>query len=265
MLAESRRAEIVEMLRTNGAVSVTEVQEQLGVSQMTARRDLAELARRGIAVRTHGGAVLPSISAHEDSFSTRLTEETDAKDAIAIAAAEMLSPRDSVFLDSSTTSYFVARQIIELSLELTLVTNSLAVMQLVASQSSTNVSLIGVGGLLRQLTQSFVGPDAVRTVQGHFCDHAFLSVKALAPTGVLADADPLEAEVKRAIIAQAREPVLLISASKLTAQGLNAIGPLADLSLVLAHGVSEAELKPLRAFDVPVRVLGAAPAAAAGA
>ena len=264
MLAEARRAEIVELLRAHGSVSVTEVQEQLGVSQMTARRDLAELARRGVAIRTHGGAVLPSISAHEDSFSTRLAEETGAKDAMAAAATEMLSPRDSVFLDSSTTSFYVARRIVDLGLELTLITNSLAVMQLVASQSSTNIDLIGVGGLLRQLTQSFVGPDAVRTVEGHFCDHAFLSVKALAPTGVLADADPLEAEVKRAIIAQAREPVLLISRSKLAARGLNAIGPLTDIALVLAHGVSDADLKPLRSHDVPVRVVEGASAAHTG-
>ena len=255
MLAEARRAEIIELLRAHGSVSVAQVQEQLGVSQMTARRDLAELDRRGVAVRTHGGAVLPNISAHEDSFSTRLAAETDAKDAIAIAAVEELSPRDSVFLDSSTTSYFVARQVIELGLELTLITNSLAVMGLVANQSAPNITLIGVGGLLRQLTQSFVGPDAIRTINGHFCDHAFLSVKALAPTGMLADADALEAEVKRAMIAQAREPILLISASKLAARGLNAIGPVTDLSQILAHGVSEDELKPLRALDVPVRVV----------
>ena len=255
MLAETRRAEIVELLRTRGSVSVSEVQEQLGVSQMTARRDLTELARRRVAIRTHGGAVLPSISAHEDSFATRLAEEADAKDALAAAATELLSPRDSVFLDSSSTSFYLARRIVDLGVKLTLITNSLAVMHLVASQSSTNVDLIGVGGWLRQLTQSFVGPDTVRTVEGHFCDHAFLSVKALTPTGVLADADPLEAEVKRAIIAQAREPVLLISRSKLTARGLNAIGPLTDLSLVLAHGVSDADVKPLRSHDLPVRVV----------
>lgn len=255
MLAEARRAEIVELLRARGSVSVVEVEEQLGVSQMTARRDLAELARRGMAVRTHGGAMLPSISAHEDSFATRVDAETEAKEALGAAAAQLLRARDSVFLDSSSTSYFLAREILELGLELTLITNSLPVMQLIAAQSNAHVELIGVGGLLRGLSQSFVGPDAVRTISGHFADHAFLSVKALAPTGVLADADTLEAEVKRTMIAQAREPVLLVAQSKLAARGLNAIGPLSDLSLVLAYGADEAELAPLRSHDVPVRVL----------
>ena len=259
MLGEARRAAIAEMLRANGAVTVTEVQETLEVSPMTVRRDLAELARRGIAQRTHGGAVVPSISAHEDSFAQRLESATTAKTALAAAAAERLSARDAVFLDSSTTSYFLAHKMLELGLELTIITNSLPVTQLVASQATPGIDLIAVGGTLRALSQSFVGPYAVRTIADHFADHAFVSIKALAAGGVLADADPLEAEVKRTMIAQARESVLLVDRSKFTGRGLNAIGPLRDLSLVLAHGVHESDLRPLRAAGVPVRCVVADP------
>jgi DeoR/GlpR family transcriptional regulator of sugar metabolism len=226
MLAEARRTAIVEMLRANGSVTVAEVQEQLRVSPMTARRDLTELSRRGVAHRTHGGAVIPSISAH------------------------------AVFIDSSTTSYFVAKRIVELGLELTLVTNSLPVMQLIGAHAPPNVELVGVGGLLRKLTQSFVGPHAIRTIEGHFTDHAFVSVKALTMDGVLADVDPLEAEVKRTMIAQANEAILLIDRSKLSSRGLNAIGGVSDVSLVLAHGIQTADLRRIEKFDVPVRLIG---------
>ena len=259
MLGEARRAAIVEMLRAHGAVTVSEVQEALDVSAMTVRRDLSELARRGVALRTHGGAVMPSISAHEDAFATRLESETEAKAALARAAVELLSPRDAIFLDSSSTSYFVARQVLELGLELTIITNSLPVTQLIAVQGAPEVALITVGGMLRGLSQSFVGPYAIRTVADHFADHAFVSVKALAPTGVLADADPLEAEVKRTMIAQAREAVLLIDSSKFGAMGLNAIGPVSAMSLVLTHGLGDVELRALRTFGVPVRSAGDAP------
>ena len=262
LLAESRRTAILEMLRASGAVSVAEVQSKLGVSLMTARRDLAELARRGLAQRTHGGAVIPSISAHEDSFAQRLTTATDAKLALARAAAELLNPRDTVFLDSSTTSYFVARQILDAGIETTLLTNSLPIMQLVGSQAPPNVDLVAVGGLLRPLTQSFVGPYAVRTIEGHFVDHTFLSIKALSTTGVLTDADPLEAEVKRAMIGQASQAVLLIDRSKLTARGLNAITPVAELSLVIAHGTRNDDLKVLLDSGVAVRSLTDTPAPA---
>jgi DeoR/GlpR family transcriptional regulator of sugar metabolism len=255
MLGEARRAAIIDMLRANGAVTVNEVQQALAVSTMTVRRDLAELARRGIAVRTHGGAVMPSISAHEDSFAKRLEAEAAAKAALARSAVELLSPRDAVFLDSSTTCYHLARQVIELGLELTIITNSLPVTQLIATQAAPGIELISVGGMLRAVSQSFVGPTAVRAVEDHFADHAFLSIKALAPDGVLADADPLEAEVKRAMIGQAREPVLLVDHSKLTARGLNAIGPLSRMALVLAHGLHEADLRALRKLGTPVRVV----------
>src|SRR5579875_2149290 len=254
-LGESRRSAIVEMLRARGAVSVTEIQEHLGVSPMTARRDLAELARRGIAQRTHGGAVLPPLSAEEDSFSARLGVDADAKGAIAEAAVTLLSPHDAVFLDSSTTTFYAARRILELGLELTIVTNSLPVMELVAVQAAPNIELVAVGGALRGLTRSFVGPYAVRTVEGHFADHVLFSVKAIAGNGMLTDADPLEAEVKRAMIAQARQSILLVDGSKLSARGLNAIAPVSDISIVLAHGIPDGDLRQLRRFDAVVQVV----------
>ena len=67
MLAESRRAAIVDLLRSSGSVTVGQLEDRFGISSMTARRDLADLERQGLARRTHGGAVLPAISAHEDS------------------------------------------------------------------------------------------------------------------------------------------------------------------------------------------------------
>jgi DeoR/GlpR family transcriptional regulator of sugar metabolism len=102
MLAMARRSAIADVLRDSGAITVTEVEHRFGVSPMTARRDLAELERTGIARRTHGGAVLPSISASEDSFARRVELATEAKAALAEAAVAMLSPRQTVFLDSST-------------------------------------------------------------------------------------------------------------------------------------------------------------------
>ena len=158
MLAETRRREIAEALRSNGAVTVAELEARFGVSPMTARRDLDELERRGLVRRTHGGAVLPTTSAHEDSFARRMKVETEAKLRLAEEAVAMLSPRETVFLDSSTTSYFVAKLMIERGLAATVLTNSLPVMELIFSEGGPDVELIGIGGTLRRLTRSFVGP-----------------------------------------------------------------------------------------------------------
>jgi DeoR/GlpR family transcriptional regulator of sugar metabolism len=257
MLAMARRSAIADLLRDSGAITVTEVESRFGVSPMTARRDLAELERQGIARRTHGGAVLPSISAQEDSFTQRMEVATEAKSQLAEAAVALLSPRETVFLDSSSTAYYVARRIVEMGIGVTVITNSLPVMEAVASRETPNVNLIGVGGTLRPLTRSFCGPYAVHTVLGHFADRLFLSVKGVTRDGVLTDADELEAEVKRSMIAQAEESVLLLDDSKLGARGQNAIARVTEVSSVLAHGAPSSALDPLRATGVSLRVIGA--------
>jgi DeoR/GlpR family transcriptional regulator of sugar metabolism len=256
MLAMARRSAIADLLRDAGAVTVTEVETRFGVSPMTARRDLAELERQGIARRTHGGAVLPSISAQEDSFAQRVEVATEAKMSLAEEAVAMLSPRETVFLDSSSTAYFVARRIVDEGLGVTVITNSLPVMEAIASRETPNVNLIGIGGTLRPLTRSYVGPYAVHTVLGHFADRMFLSVKGVTRDGVMTDADELEAEVKRAMISQSEESVLLLDDSKLGARGQNAIARVTEVSSVLAHGAPAAALEPLRATGVKLRVVG---------
>src|SRR3954467_15157075 len=193
VLAESRRREIAERLRATGAVTVAEVEERYGVSPMTARRDLAELERRGVVRRTHGGAVLPTISAHEDSFARRLEVDADEKTRLALAAVELLTPRETIFLDSSITTYYVARKLVETGLAATVLTNSLPVLELLFKEGGPGLEVIGIGGTLRRLTRSFVGPFAVRTVQGHFADRLFLSVKGIAQNGMPTHTPPLQA------------------------------------------------------------------------
>jgi len=258
VLAEIRRREIADALQGSGAVTVSEIETRFGVSPMTARRDLDELERRGLLRRTHGGAVLPTTSAHEDSFSRRLKACVEAKRRLAEEAVALLAPGETVFIDSSTTSYFVVRRILESGAATTIVTNSFPVMELVFNEGRPTVELIGTGGTLRRLTRSFVGPNAVRSVQSHFADRLFFSVKGLTAGGIMTDADALEAEVKRAMIAQAGEATLLVDRSKLRVRGLSAIASVAEVSSVLAYGFSREETDPLGAANPSVRVLDAA-------
>ena len=256
VLAETRRREIVESLRSAGSVTVSEVEARFGVSPVTVRRDLDELERQGVLRRTHGGGVLPTTSAHEDSFARRLNVAHEAKRRLAEEAVAGMAPGETVFLDSSTTSYFVARRIIATGIATTVLTNSFPVMELIFNESGPNAEIIGIGGTLRRLTRSFVGPYAVRTVQGHFADRLFLSVKGLTMSGMMTDADALEAEVKRSMIAQAGESTLLVDQSKMQVRGLSVIASVAEVSNVIVHGLSSDEVSALRAARGSVRVLG---------
>jgi DeoR/GlpR family transcriptional regulator of sugar metabolism len=252
LIPEERRLRIVERIQRAGTVTVGMLEAEFGISSMTARRDLAILEREGWVRRTRGGAMLPIVASQEDSFAHRLEQSVEHKKRLAAAAAGMLKQGESVFIDSSTTAYYTALRVLEVGPKVTILTNSVPVMSLFG-QRVANAELIGIGGSLRKLTLSFVGPHAVATVSEHFADKAFLSVKGLAPGGYLTDPDALEAEVKRSMIRRAREPVLLVDRTKLSERGLSVIGHVADLGSVLAAGAPDGDLNTIASLGVEVR------------
>jgi DeoR/GlpR family transcriptional regulator of sugar metabolism len=241
---------VAEMLQAAGAVTVTDLQSRFGISPMTARRDLSILAQRGVARRTHGGAVLPSLAVPDNSFAHRLRDAPEAKARLAEAAFALLVPGETVFLDASSTTFFVARLIAERLPGVRVITNSLPVLQ---ELSDADVEIVAIGGTFRRLTCSYVGPGSVRAVREHFADRMFLSVTGVTPEGVMTDADLLEAEVKRAMLEQAEQPALLLDDSKLAARGRQAIAPLRSLAFVLADGVEAADVARLGELGVTVR------------
>jgi DeoR/GlpR family transcriptional regulator of sugar metabolism len=251
-LSEVRRTRVAEMLQAAGAVTITDLQARFGVSPMTARRDLAILAQRGVARRTHGGAVLPSLAAGEHSFRHRVGIAPEAKSRLAEAAFALLAPGETLFLDASSTTYFLARLIAERGLAVRVITNSLPVLDELAN--AAEVEVVATGGTFRRLTCSYVGPGAVRAVRDHFADRLFMSITAVAPNGVMADADALEAEVKRVMIEQAEQSVLLLDDSKLSARGRQAIAPVRAVSLVLADRPGDAAAR-LRELGATVRAI----------
>jgi DeoR family transcriptional regulator of aga operon len=216
---------IVAMLAERGSVSVATLERAFAISSMTARRDLAILAAEGRLRRTHGGAVLPELAGHEDSFRSRLEQEADQKQRLARAIAASAEPSETIFVDSSTTSYFAVAQLLELGISATLLTNSLPVMSLVAAAESSNLKLVGLGGSFRALTQSFVGAETVRAIEGFYADRVVFSVKGISGEGFLTDPDPLETEVKRAMIMQAATVVLVATQRKFDGRGLSVIAP----------------------------------------
>ena len=253
MLPDERRRLIRQLLRENGSVSVSALEGRFAVSPMTARRDLDELDRQGLARRTHGGAVLPGLSSHEDSFQQRLESATDEKKRLAEAVLDLIEPEEAIFVDSSSTAFVAARRIVRENLPCTLLTNSVPVMELAAEIDAPQVELLGTGGKLRKLTRSFVGPQTIRGIEAHFADHVIFSVRDITPEGHLTDPDALEAEVKRAMIRRARRAILLVDGSKFGRPALTEITTVDDVSVLLAADASDEALAPLISAGVDVR------------
>ena len=234
LVPAQRRRLIADRIRNAGSVTVATLEAEFGVSPMTARRDLQILEREGRARRTHGGAVAPTLARDEDAFQSRLAEAAEAKRRLGERAAALIGPGETVFVDCSTTAYH-AVQLADggAAARRRSSRRRVAVMDLIARSDAPQLELLGLAGSLRRLTRSFVGPQTVRAIGDHFADKLLLSVKGLGPGNVLTDANPLEAEVKRTMIARARESILLIDETKLDNPGLSAIAPLTDVDLVL--------------------------------
>jgi DeoR family transcriptional regulator of aga operon len=167
---------------------------------------------------------------------------------------KLIEPGEAVFVDSSTTGYIAARRIVRENSRCTLLTNSVPIMQLVCEVDAPQVDLLGAGGSLRKLTRSPVGPRAVQDIEAHFADHALISVRGLAD-GYLTDPDPLESEVKRAIIRRARQTVVLVDGSKFGRAALTQIAHVDEVGLVLSADVGQDVLTPLVRAGVDVRAV----------
>jgi DeoR/GlpR family transcriptional regulator of sugar metabolism len=252
-IPEQRQRRIAELVRERGSVTIAGVEREFGVSAATARRDLAVLEGQGVLRRTHGGAVPAGLTRHEDSFQQRLSEAVEAKKRLARAASALLGADESVFVDSSTTAYYAAQRVLADVRNVTCLTNLVPVMELFTAADPSGPRMVGIGGMFRGLTLSFVGPCAVHTISSYLADRAFVSVKGITSDGYLTDINPLEAEVKRAMIEQSAKPVLLVDGRKFEQRGFSVITHVSEVSLVMTADVEGSHLETLRTLGVSVQ------------
>jgi DeoR/GlpR family transcriptional regulator of sugar metabolism len=241
------------LVRETGGVTIAGLENELGISAATARRDLAVLERLGKVKRTHGGAIPPSLTQHEDSFQQRLGEAVDQKKRLARAAATLLEDDETVFIDSSTTAYYAARRILAGRSGVTFLTNLVPVMDLFSTADPSGVSMVGLGGIYRALTLSFVGPCTIHTIESYMSDRAFISVKGITPDGQLTDINPLEAEVKRTMIRQSERPVLLVDGRKFEQRGFSVITHVSEVSLIITADARRSYVEALEDLGVDVQ------------
>src|SRR5918997_1215380 len=232
-LPERRQQRIAALIRESGSVKVTALEKEFCISPVTALRDLDALAKQGKVRRTHGGAVMPGLAQHEDSFQQRLGEAVEPKKRLARAASALLEVEESAFIDSSTTAYYAVQRMLSDASNVTFLTSLLPVMDLFSTADPSAVSMVGFGGIFRPLTLSFVGPCTIRAIESYRADRTFFSVKGVTPGGQLTEANPLEAEVKRAMIRQAVSPVLLVDGRKFERQGMSVVTHVSEISLVM--------------------------------
>ena len=157
MLAIARRNAIKEQLQEHKSVTITDLAARLNVTKETIRRDLRAMEEDGELIRTHGGAYILEGVQNDIDISTRQILKTAEKQQIAQKCDALIQPGDFIFLDGSTTAWFIARKIADR--KLTVVTNSLEIANILST--SKTVHLVLIGGVFHSSSKSFGGDGAV--------------------------------------------------------------------------------------------------------
>jgi DeoR/GlpR family transcriptional regulator of sugar metabolism len=232
MLARQRQERILEQVTLTGGARVSDLVELLGVSDMTIRRDIATLARKGLVARVHGGATAVSgRSADEPGFAAKSGLQTLEKAAIAEAAADLVSPGDSVALSAGTTTYAVAGYLRRVP-NLTVVTNSLPVAELLHASARDDLTVILTGGV-RTPSDALVGPVAVSALRSLHVDWLFLGVHGVDARAGFTSPNLVEAETNRALIASARQVVVTADSTKWGVVGLSSMARLDEVDVLV--------------------------------
>jgi DeoR/GlpR family transcriptional regulator of sugar metabolism len=209
-LAPRRLDNLRELVRGKGVIRVEEICSRLRVSPATVRRDLDQLEEAGTIRRVHGGAVSVESRLEEPLFDDKASIAAREKNRIAQAALQFVEPGDTIYLDGGSTVLEFA-QLLHDRTNLTVVTNSLRAAHELAGRGPR---LILIGGELRRLSQTMVGPLTRCVLRELHVDKAFMGTIGLTLKEGLTTTDPSEAYTKELVMSQARQVILLADSGK---------------------------------------------------
>ncbi len=247
-----RRRRIVEELRQQETLAVRDLAERFGVSLSTIRRDLSALQRAGLLERTYGAASAPLLGAQEKPLAERRVSRAPAKQRIARAAAALIKPGDTLFLDGGTTVECLIPFLREMA-GLTVVTLGLNLVSGLAGCDGLRV--ITVGGVLDHRTYMLGGTLAheLFRAQGMRFDRAFVAASGVSSEGGVTNASLDEIPLKRIAIDSARQTVLLVDGSKVGRDAVAQIVPVERVDLLITDRSAPAEeLEQLRQRNVRI-------------
>lgn len=261
MLQSQRQAYILSRVRQHGAVRVSELVKELDVSDMTIRRDLEGLAERGFLEKVHGGATaIPNGASYEPSFAAKSNRLRQEKEAIAQLAARMVRPGTAIGISAGTTTYTVARHLIDIP-GLTIVTNSVQVAELLHQAPGESHTVLLTGGM-RTPSDALVGPFAVAALQTTHLDLVFMGVHGMDAKSGFTTPNLLEAETNRALIAAGHSLVVVADHTKWGIIGISSIARLDEANTLVTDTAMPEDAQEILKEHVGELMLAPVPRAA---
>ena len=255
LLIEERRRRILDRVNSQERVTVGDLVEEFGISAVTIRGDLDALDEQGGLVRSHGGAVKRLNPLQDYPIQVKEILHHGAKVRIAQAASRLIGSDQKIILDSGTTTAEIARQIKQSKFSsLTVITNALNIAMELANLPY--VSVIMLGGMLRQMSYSLVGPHAEQILEDLNADHVFLGVDGLDPDQGLSTPDVFEAKLNALMIRVSRQVTVVADSSKLGQRSLSVISRVENVDRVITDTKAPADVvAALRARNVEVELV----------
>jgi DeoR family transcriptional regulator, aga operon transcriptional repressor len=226
LLAEGRRRKILDLVEQSGQVTIHDLVKRFAVSSVTVRSDLDALSAKGALLRSHGGAVRYEPTQNYP-LQVKATLHHAEKSRIAAAAAKLVQPNQTVILDSGTTTVEIAKELKRARRKITVITGALNIATELAE--APEISLIMLGGLLRTLSFSFVGPQTEAALRDLHADLLFLAVDGFTLEHGPFTSDPLEAQLNALMLKVSREVTVVADSTKLGRRSLFRIGPLENV------------------------------------
>ena len=199
MFTEERHKYILDLLNENGKILVKDLSKEFNVSESMIRKDLKVLERKNLLRRTYGGAISINESGIKiKSFSNRIIENIDLKETVAKKAFEQLSDNDTIFLDSSTTSFMIAKLIVQNNMNLNVITNMFEISSLITTELATK--FIFIGGDYDPYVGGTIGSHAIEQIKNYRCNKAFIGCTGVdLRDGTISTAKSEDAATKKAI------------------------------------------------------------------
>lgn len=259
VFARERQDHIARIVEEHGRARVSHLAKSFGVSSVTIRKDLLALEVEGRLLRTHGGAIVADRSRPELAFELRERLQQEQKARIGAAAAALVRDGESIVMDASTTALAVARRLRTRGgwSQLTVITNGLRLASELAG--SPGVTVLMLGGRVRWEALSVVGQLGDGLFDRINVQTAFVGAAGFTIETGLSDATDEEAQIKRAMVASAREVIAIVDHTKWQRAAFATFCRTDEISAVLTDDEAPAEmLAELIERRIDVRVVDAA-------
>jgi len=240
MFAPERQKRILELLNAEGAVMVSKLSSELGVTEETVRRDLEKLESKELLRRTHGGALPIDGGTYEYSLEKRKGLNVECKQELAHKAVQYIASGDTIFLDASTTTFYLSKELKSMK-NITVITNSIRVIN--ELMGVEGIKVIAVGGIVSN-NQSFVGTMAENHItENYFADKMFFSSKGINEAVGILESNEQECFIKQRMIKNSRTHYYLCDKSKIGRIGFVKLASFEDIDYLITDAELSDEVK----------------------